>query len=137
MEKQRKSIYCTGNMLIQRFKFCTVDTKKMLFMTYMYNMYGCHLWSNFLKVSYNKVKVAYNNICRYLMKLGRMESMSTFMIYNQLFTFQELIRKCSYGFYMRLCSSDNVIIRAIFYSMQFLGSKLNAQWCKNLYTCDT
>jgi len=76
MERQRKSIYCTGNMLIQRFKFCTVETKKMLFTTYMYNMYGCHLWSNFLKVSYNKVKVAYNNICRYLMKLGRMESMS-------------------------------------------------------------
>ncbi len=136
MERQRKSIYCTGNMLIRRFKFCYDDVKIVLFKTYCSNMYGCHLWSDFRKASNNKLKVAYNSICRYLMKLDRMDSMSLFMVSNHIKTLPELVRKCLYGFYVRLSVCDNRLINTIFKSTFFMQSNTFDQWSKNLFALD-
>ena len=104
MARHRKYIYIysTGNTLIRQFKFCS-HVKTVLFKTHCSNMYSCHLWLEFLTSTNNKLKVDYSCICRYFMKLGRMDS-----------TLSEVIRTCLYVFYVRLSVCENGVINTIF-----------------------
>ena len=95
-------------MLLRQIKFCSDDVKHLLFKTYCSNMYSCHLWSVYLKSSYSKLRVAYNNICRYMLNLDRYCSKSTYMVENGIKTTQEIIRNYMYSFYTKLSDCDNV-----------------------------
>ena len=134
MDRQKKSIYCTGNMLIRRFQSCSDSVKTLLFKTYCTNMYGCHLWAKYSKSSYSKLKVAYNCICRHLMKLSRYDSMSNFMVSSHIKTLPEIRRTYMYGFYTRLCSSDNSVINTIFNSMSFQKGAIFNEWLYKLFS---
>lgn len=134
IERQRKSMYCIGNMIIRRFKFCSSDVKITLFKTYCSNLYGSQLWSSYLKSSCHKLKVAYNNICRFFMKLDRRDSISTFMVTNHVKTLPEIIRNYMFGFYTRLSVSDNLIVSTIFNSLFFMSGKLFQEWKDKLFS---
>ena len=110
IDRQKKCMYSTGNMLIRKFKFCSDDVKHRLFNTYCSNIYGCHLWTRYTQSSMRSVKVAYNCIYRHVFNLSRYESISSSMVSSGINTVSERIRKCLYGFYTRLLESDNAII---------------------------
>ena len=48
-------------------------------------------------------------------------------------TFTEVVRKYQYGNYIRLLSSNNVILKEMIGSDVFYCSKMISFWCKCLY----
>ena len=100
-------------------------------------MYGCHLWANYSKSSLSKLKVAYNCICRHLMKLDRYDSMSNFMVSSHIKTLPEIRRNYMYGFCTRLCTSENSVISTILNSMTFQGGVMFKEWLHNLFSMVT
>ena len=64
--RQRKSIYAKGNTLIRKFRNCSEDVKDSLFQSYCSNFYCCTLWYSYSKSSFKSLKVAYDNVYRYI-----------------------------------------------------------------------
>ena len=60
MNRQIRYFYALDNVLIRKFCYCEKDTKLMLFRSYSYNVYCCHLWSHFTEKQLCKVQAAYN-----------------------------------------------------------------------------
>ena len=56
---QVRSSYSAANKLKAKFSKCSYVVKNMLFCRYCVPFYACHLWNNFRKSSYNRIKVAY------------------------------------------------------------------------------
>ena len=133
INRQVRSTYCIGNMIISRFRFCTEDVKLQLFKTYACSLYASQLWSRYIKSSTRKLKVAYNNVCRYLFKLDRYSSMSAFMVKKGLKTLSEVIRNYMFSFYTRICNCDNMVIDTILNSSFFLGSIHLQEWICQLF----
>ena len=68
--KQVSLLYSRGNVLIRQFSHCSSEVKAHLFKTYCSNLYCSQLWSVYKASSINKIKIAYENIYRYLFNLG-------------------------------------------------------------------
>ena len=62
IKRVTRSIYCTGNVLISKFKNCTVDVQLQLFKSYCSNLYCCNLWKSFFKYTITKAAVAYKKV---------------------------------------------------------------------------
>ena len=133
MKRQIRCIYTRGNMLISRFKNCSVNVKNCLFRTYCTNVYGGQLWFNYRKPMYQKVKVAYNDVYRKLFGIPRGESISTIFVKNNVNTFCMLRRKLMYSFKCRLSTSENQLIRTVTESDDFITSPVYAEWQRTLY----
>ncbi len=133
MNRQMRSIYGRGNMLIKNFKHCTDNVKTRLFNTFCSNFYCSHLWHNFNRSSLNKVRVAFKKIYRSLFGLDRLASITQHMVSLNTDSFDVLIRKSSHNFYERLVKSENMIIGAIVNSMFFFDSSLYKHWLKVIY----
>ena len=67
--RHRRYLYCTGNMLVSKFKMCSEDVKKRLFSTFCYNTYGGHIWTSYKAESFRKAKVSFNDVYRPLFGL--------------------------------------------------------------------
>ena len=103
--RQMKGIYARGNILIKNFKHCSSDIKTLLFKTYCTGFYGSALWCHYKVKSFNKVRVAYNNIFRIFMGLDRKCSISKAMIDLHVDPFQVVFRKYIVSFIKRLDTS--------------------------------
>ena len=132
---QMQSVFSRGNILFSKFNACSDDVKVELFKSYLYNMYGIHLWNVFSNASLYKLKIAFNDVFRKLLKVGRRESISAaFVSYNvDCFTAQR--RKSILSFIQRLYISSYQLVTTIIDSMFFnLGSKMCTSWRDCLYT---
>ena len=76
IQRELKSIYVRGNVLVRKFGFLPLAIKCELFRTYCYPMYTSALWSNYRVASIRKLRVAYNNIMRRLAYVAPWESAS-------------------------------------------------------------
>ena len=128
INRQMRSIYGRGNMIVRNFKHCTDTVKIQLFKTFCCNFYCCHLWSKFNKSAYYKAKIAFKKIYRSLMGLDRRASITEHMILRNIDSFDAIIRKDVYGFRERIFKSDNSVIYSIFNSLCFLDSSLHTRW---------
>ena len=45
ISKETRALYVRGNMLLSKFRRCTQNVKKNLFMTYCSSLYCCSIWS--------------------------------------------------------------------------------------------
>ena len=134
IQRQVRSIYARGNMLINKFRHCSSDVKLQLFKSYCTSLYCCALWSNYSSNAYSKVKVAYNNIFRSLMKVDRYASVSHAFLLMNLDSFSVLVRANIVNSRKRLLESDNCIIDCIMSSTHFLFcSNINKKWNAKLY----
>ncbi len=84
LQRQMCSIYARGNSLIRNFRKCTDEIKVLLFKTYCTGFYSSTTWSSYKSKSLDKLKVAFNNIFRILMSVGRRESISKHMSENKV-----------------------------------------------------
>ena len=100
--RQMRSLYARGNLIIRNFKHCSNEVKIQLFKTFCSNMYCGHLWSSYFSYSYSKIRVAFNQIYRCLMKLDRRSSISQSMLIFDIDNFDIIIRKAVYNFRERL-----------------------------------
>ena len=100
-------------MLIRKFSMCTDDVKCSLFRTYVTPLYTAQLWTNYTKGSMRRLKVAYNDALRMLLRVPRWHSASELFVTNGLPTLEALLRQLMYGFICRLDLSKNSIIEAL------------------------
>ena len=67
MKRQLRSVYARANTLIRKFTKCSLEVKLTLFKSYCTSTYCSHLWANYSKASFSKLRVAYNNVYRHLL----------------------------------------------------------------------
>ena len=77
---------------------CTEKVKVKLFVTYCSQFYCAHLWKfNRSDKKYNKLRVAYNNVFRFLLCLPRDDqglpcSASNMLVSRKVKSFEEILR---------------------------------------------
>jgi exonuclease III len=133
MKRQIRSMYARGNVLVSRFRNCSTNVKNWLFRTYFSNAYGCQTWTNYRKATYQKVRVAYNDIYRRLFNIQRGESISAIFVRNHIDSFCTLRRKIMYSLKCRLYRTGNLLIKSIVESDQFAASAIYKEWQRSLH----
>ena len=133
IKRQRKVEYAKGNSLICKFKYCTEDIKDRLFQSYCGNFYCCSLWNSYSSATFNSLKVAYNNVYRYLHNV-RPQSMSAQFVSKSIDSFNVLICKACSSLYYRCFNCDNLLVSTLINSAYFMfKSKLLRSWTVNLF----
>ena len=112
IEHQRRLFRMRGNMLLRKFGNCSFEVKSLLFKSFCYNVYCCHLWCSFTQLTMNSLKVIYNNLFRRLFGYARDHSARTMFVQNRLMSFYELHRNIVYKFRERLNKSNNSILKS-------------------------
>ena len=113
MLRQRRMLYAQANMLARKFYWCSTAVKINLFKTYCTPLYTAPLWVYYKKASFNKLKVAYNDSLRILLRKPRWTSASELFCQSRISSFEALLRNLMYKFICRLNHSQNTIIKAI------------------------
>ena len=126
--RQRCILYAQANMLARKFSFCSTEVKVNLFRAYCTPLYTAPLWVNYKKESLRKLKVAYNDALRILLKRPRGGSDSG------LTTFQALLRNLMFSFKCRLDRSLNVVITALT-NPRYSSVRYSSCMWKHWYVC--
>ena len=115
-----KFIFSQGNKLIKFFSNCSKFIKVKLVKTYLSQIFCVHLWTNFKKQSFSKLKSAYNSVIRRLFWVPRFTEgpggeLVSFSASGMLVPLNingiDILRRISiYRFCLRLISSDNSFI---------------------------
>ena len=92
---------------------CSTDVKIALFHSYCTSFYCPFLWTHNKKSTHSKLRVAFNNVYRRILKLPPRSSASTMYAINNIDSFEVLIRKRIFGFTERLNNCKNTIIKCI------------------------
>ncbi len=134
IRRQLRALYARGNILVRKFGKCSPDVKLQLFRSYLGNMYCSHLWTNYRQPDINKIRVAYNNVYRTLMKIKSRCSISSQYVQNNLDGFQVTRRKGITSFRNRMFSCDNSFVKAVRISSHFMfSSQLQTTWYKLIF----
>ena len=139
MTRACRQLYAQGNSLVRKFHMCTEKVKIKLFTTYCSQIYCAQLWQfrDFEK-AYRKVKVAYNNVFRFFLRLpkdpqGRPCSASEMFVNRRVKSFQEIIRNVVYKFQCRIKLSQNDLVKSTLFLNVTNRSKLRKHWNKLLH----
>ena len=76
MLKQMMSLYAKSNKVIRMFNHCTVDVKLLLIKSYCTSFYCGYLWSDYKAKTFSKLRVAFNNVYRRVLRLPTWSSAS-------------------------------------------------------------
>jgi hypothetical protein len=136
IKRQMKYIYAKGNMLIRKFRHCSMDVKVQLFKTYLSNLYCSQLWCLHTQGAFKRLTVSYNNIFRYLCNIKGRHSISNIFTNLRLDNFGAIYRKSIFSLLSRLMECDNILVQTIYNSMYFIYySNLHKKWQNALYSC--
>ena len=113
-------------MLLRRFASARPDTKRLLFYSCCTPIYGCQLWSHYRLRTFDKIRVAYNDALRLLLKVPRWTSASQLFADCRLPAFNALVRKHTFSLLTSMRRSDNSLLVNYVSSDLFLRSR-----CKN------
>ena len=133
INRQLRSIYAHGNVLIRNFKKCSDDIKCSLFKTYCTSFYCSSLWAKFKAKSFSKIRTAYNNVFRHFMGIDRYTSISMTMINSRIDPFIVIIRKYIVSFMKRLNVNVNSIVNTVYNWNDFYTSTLYNTWLKKAF----
>ena len=103
-------------MLIGKFNFFSDISKTYLFKTFCSNTDCCSLWCKLKNRSVHRIRVAYNNCFRMLLKLPRFCSASGMFVERRVPSFDEIIRKSKYSILCRIKMSNNILVKSIYLS---------------------
>ena len=103
-------LYTKSNRLLRLFHHCSVDVKLALFRSYCTCFYCPFLWTLYKQSSYSKLRVAFNNVYRRILKLPSRSIASTMYVVNNIDSLEVLVRKRIFGFMERLNNNDNTIL---------------------------
>jgi hypothetical protein len=132
--RQVRSVYARAHSLLRKFTKCTFEVKRVLFQAYCLNMYCAQLWCNYTKYTMNKLRVAYNNCLRMFLGYSRYCSASGMCVENDLMSFDELIRKSVYGFWNRVNSNQNILVKYVSNCTYLWAGAIHNEWRAKLYT---
>jgi len=129
ISRELRPLYARGNTLLRKFGKCSLQVKIQLFKSYCSNMYCCPLWSNFSPPVYKKLKVAYNNVFRFLCNIKGKHSISQLFVNARVDPFNVLIRKSTTNLRNRIINSSNKVLSAVFTSSHFMfNSSIGNHW---------
>ena len=134
ISRQCRRLYAQGNMLKRKFFMCTPDVKLSLFRAYCTSMYTGHLWINYKKSSYDRLRVAYNDSLRIFLGIPRFLSASQMFSDLNVSNLGGILRNCSFRFMQRLESMPNDIISNIVnMPLSIFQSKFYRHWHHSLF----
>ena len=110
IQRQVKSLYCSLNKLKQQFSKCSLKVKNYLFKHFCMPFYGSHLWCNYRKYNFSRLRVAYNDSYRILHHIPRCVSARNHQVQLNIDTLDALIRKYIFSFTNRCINSQNIFI---------------------------
>ena len=87
--RQMRCFYIRGNFLARSFAHCSDAVKVNLFKAFCTDMHCCHLLFNFKKCTFIKLRVAYNNCFRKLLRLPWSCSASAMFVHNYVVYFEK------------------------------------------------
>ena len=61
MLRQMRTLYIRSNKLLPTFYYCSTDVKLESFKNYFTSFYCCYLWTAYIKSTFNRLRVAFNN----------------------------------------------------------------------------
>ena len=137
IHRQRCKLYAQANMLIRKFHKCSLEVKVSLFKAFCTPLYTAHLWSNYRARSLQKLKVAYNDALRLLIRVPRWHSASQLFVNLRVPTCQALLRNLMYKFMCRLDESGNSLIVSLINpinSSNRFSSLIRRHWRNSLYS---
>ena len=133
IKTQIRSLYVRGNMILQKFKHCSDEVKGQLFRNYCTSFYCLSLWTTFNRTTLEDLKVAYNNVFRFLFKLPRRGSVSYHFVTKGLPTFSFIRRNLCYSMFKRILSSSNCLVSNIVDCISFASSSVFLEWINVLF----
>ena len=99
------------NKIIRMFYFCTIDVKLQLFRSFCTSFYCCYLWIGYKKITFNKLRVAFNNAYRRILDLPwRCSARGIYATYG-ICNLEATLRKQTFRFIGRLCKSCKKILQ--------------------------
>ena len=116
MLRQMKILYTKSNRLLRLFHCCSTDVKLAIFRSNYTCFYCPFLWTHYKKSTHSKLRVAFNNVYRRILKLLPRSSTSTIYAVNRIESFEILVGKRVVGFTKRLKVSENSIMSCINHS---------------------
>ena len=134
--RQCCKLYAQANTIARKFSFCSTEVKVALFKAYCTPLYCAQLWSSYKKSSMQRLRVAYNDAMRILLKIPRGGSASQMFVTSGVSTFHALLRNLMFKFMKRLEESRNGIIVVLVnptLSCARYTSSLRVHWLKCLY----
>ena len=114
---------------------CSDSVKCSLFRTYITPLYTAQLWSNYKKNSMQRLKVAYNDSMRLLLRVPIWHSASQLFVYTSAATCEVVLRTLMFSCMCRL-ESENHIIEALVSPLKScyrFSSRLRRHRCNSLY----
>ena len=105
-------------MLLQNFRYCSLDVKCMLFRSYCTNILLSFVVQ--LHISIKKLKASYNGVLRRLLLIVKPYSASEMFAKHNIPSFYELLRKRIYSYRERISHSANKIIDACLSPIAFI-----------------
>lgn len=113
LERERRALAVRSNMLARRFRRCSDSVKVTLFKAYCQSLYTCSLWVNYTRMTYNALRVQYNNTFRTLLRLPRFCSASGMFADAHTDGFNAIIRKRSASLLHRVRTSTNSVLNVL------------------------
>ena len=98
-------LYIKLNRLLRLLYHCSTDVKIALFRRYCTCFYCPFLWTHYKKSTHIKLRVAFNNVYRRILKLPPQYAV------NNIDSFKVLIRKRIFGFTQRVNNCENAITK--------------------------
>ena len=134
IRKHMRSLYARSNVLIRKFYNCTKEVKLKLFQSYCLPSYCSHLWVNYTKHIYSKLRVAFNKMYKLILGLNKFDSASHMYVTNGLDNFDAFMRKNIYGFMNRVCNMNNNLVRSTVFCTMYVRNSMWHKWILKLYT---
>jgi len=110
IQRQVKSLYCAANKVRGTFDQCSPAVENTLFRAYCMPMYAFQLWSKYTQTNLKRLRAAYNNACRNMHYIPRNVSVRPHQVSHCVRTFDAVLRKNLYRFFMRCASSSNFLL---------------------------
>ena len=123
-----------ANAIYRNFKNCTVEVKRLLFMSFFTPFYCISILMKVNVSDLNRLRVCYNNSIRKMFNLARQSSISNACVHLNIPTFGELRRKAVNSLMRRLKDSSNAIVKS-FSDFNYLHTTvMYSKWRQILYT---
>ena len=132
IKQQKRALYARGNVLIAKFRKCSMDVKCKLFKAYCSSLYGSNLWCNYHTHVMSSLKYAHNIIFSKLMQTD-IKNVQFEMIQRNIDVIDVIIRKLQYSLFSRICDSKNNLLKCIMDSLHFCDSKMFLEWRRTFF----
>ena len=87
----------------------------------------------YIKPSYHRIKIAYNDVFRMLHNLPCSSSARNFQVQHNVITFDALLQKCMYSFVNRCFHCGSFLIERLIHSDAFFKSSYYKYCSRSLY----